>query len=193
LTSDSRPASALGFSTVDGCSAVPLDGIGRSGGKFCCLARMAMAAAAAAPAASRAVPAITFGQRRDRGLGGSSRRAVAASMVESRGATVSWTETLPRAALTAIHARALPTRGLAHVAALPAPRLAVFAALFVIGRAWSASLDACMAIFRARHCMSAAGMTTFFLDVTDTLSSPVSDPHRKLPRPSPVNRPMPRS
>jgi hypothetical protein len=49
----------------------------------------------------------------------------------------------------------------------------------VIGRAWSASLDACMAIFRARHCMSVAGMTTFLLDVTDTLSSPVSDPHRK--------------
>jgi len=93
-------------------------------------------------------------------------------MAATLGATVSCTETLPRAALTAIHARTLPTRGLAQFAAVPARRLAVSAALFVSGRAWSASFEACIAIFRARHCMSAAGMVVRFPDVTNTLSSP---------------------
>jgi len=190
-----RSFSALGLSTVAGCSAVPLAGDlgGMADGMMRCLLRMAMAAAAAAPAASSAVPASTLGNRLDRGLGGSSRRAVAASMAESLGATVSCTETLPRAALTAIHARTRPTRGLAQSAAVPARCLAFLAALFVIGPAWSASFDACMAIFRARHCMSAAGTAVRFPDVTDTLSSPVSSPHREVPRRSPVNRSMPRS
>jgi len=124
--------------------------------------RSAIAVAAAAPAASSAVPAITFGQRRPRGLGGSSLRAVAASMADTLGAMLSCTETLPRAALTAIHARRRPTRGLAQPAAPVAPCLAVFAALLVIGPAWSASFDACIAIFLARHCMSAAGITDCF-------------------------------
>src|SRR5579859_179664 len=149
---------------------------------------MAMATAAAAPAPSRAVPASTFGTRRERGLGGSSLRAVAASTAESLGAMISVTETLPRAARTAIHARALPTFGVAQVAAVPALRFAVSAALFVIGRAWSASFEACMAIFLARHCTSDAGMAIRFLDITDTLSSPVSNPHREVPRPCLANR-----
>src|ERR1700690_1714502 len=105
------------------------------GGIARCLPRMAMAAAAAAPAASMAVPARTFGNRRDRGLGGSSFRAAIASMADTRGATVSWTATLPRTAPTAIHARTRPTLGMAQVAAVPAPCLAVMAALLVIGRA----------------------------------------------------------
>ena len=160
-----------------------MGGIG--GGIARCLLRIAMAAAAAAPAASMAVPARTFGKRRDRGFGGSSFRAAMASISETRGATVSCTATLPRTALTAIHARTLPTLGMAQVAALPAPCLAVLAALLVIGRAWSASFDACMAIFLARHCMSAAGMAACFLDVTDTdvlprcKSPPRSSPHER--------------
>ena len=170
------------------------DGLGGMGGGMApCLPRMAIAAAAAAPAASMAVPASTFGKRRDRGFGGSSFRAAMASMAETLGATVSCIETLPRAALTAIHARTRPTLGLAQVAALPAPCLAVMAALLVIGRAWSASFDACMAIFLARHCMSAAGLAASFLDVTDTDVLPRSDPHREVPRLSPVNRGVPGS
>jgi len=94
-----------------------------------------MAVAAAAPAASKAVPAITFGQRRAWGFGGSSLRAAAASTDDNLGATFSWSETLPRAALTAIQARTRPTRGLAQPAAPVAPYLAVIAALLVIGRA----------------------------------------------------------
>ena len=100
-----------------------------------CLSRMAIAAAAAAPAASSAVPANIFGMRRDRGFGGSSRLAVAASMAATLGATVSCTATLLRVALTAIHALTLPTFGPAQLAAVPARRLAVSAAFFVIGRA----------------------------------------------------------
>jgi hypothetical protein len=155
--------------------------------------RIAMPAAAAAPAASSADPARTFGQRRDCGLGGASFLAAIASMAETVGATVSCIEMLPRAALTAIHARALPTCGSAHVAAEPARRLAVLVALFVMGAARSASFDACMAIFLARHCMSAAGMMACFLDVSDTEPSPVSNLHRELPRSCTVNRAMPRS
>jgi hypothetical protein len=90
-------------------------------------------------------------------------------MDEIFGATVSCTETLPRAARIAIHARTRPTLGLAQSAAPPAPRLAVPAALFVTGPAWSASFDACIASFLARHCMSAAGMLAdLFLVMTDT-------------------------
>ena len=126
-------------------------------------------------------PARTFGKRRDRGFGGSSFRAAMANMAATRGATVSCTATLPRTAPTAIHARTRPTLGLAQVAALSAPCLAVFAALLVIGRAWSASFDACMAIFLARHCMSAAGMAPCFLDVTDTEVLPRSIPTEKFP------------
>jgi hypothetical protein len=132
-----RSASALGFSTLERWSDVPLDdrprGIG--GGTGRARLRIAIAVAAAAPAASNAVPAITLGQRRACGFGGSSRRAVAASMYEILGATFSCTVTLPRAALTAIHARIRPTRGLAHPAAPVALCLAVMAALLVIGRA----------------------------------------------------------
>jgi hypothetical protein len=132
------------------------------------LLRSANAVAAATPAASSAVPASTLGQRRERGLGGSSRLAVAASIAETLGATVSCTATLPRAARTAIHARSRPTLGLAHVAAVSALCRAVSAALLVIGPAWSASLEACMAIFLARHCMSAAGIVLRFVVVTAT-------------------------
>ena len=189
-----RAASALGLSTTD-WSAAPLAGGlgGMGGGMVRCLARMAMAAAAAAPAASMAVPARTFGKRRERGFGGSSFRAAMANIAETLGATVSCTDSLPRTALTAIHARTRPTLGLAQVAALPAPCRAVVAALLVIGRAWSASFDACMAIFLARHCMSAAGLAACFLDVTDTDVLPRSNPHREVPRTTAVNRGMPRS
>jgi hypothetical protein len=45
-----------------------------------------------------------------------------------------------------------------------------------------------MAILLARHCMSAAGMTDCFLLVTDTLSSPVDNPHQELPRADLANR-----
>jgi hypothetical protein len=155
--------------------------------------RIVMAVTAAAPAASSAIPARAFGQRRDCGLGGSSFLAATASMAETLGATVSCIEMLPRAALTAIHARALPTCGLAHVAAVSARRLAALVALFVLGAARSASFDACAAIFLARHCMSAAGMVACFLDVTDTDPSPVSNLDRELPLPRTVNRAMPRS
>ena len=195
MTSASRrAASALGLSTVDCWSALLAGGLGGMGGGTArCLLRIAMAAAAAAPAASMAVPARTFGKWRDRGLGGSSFRAAMANMAETLGATVSCTETLPRTALTAIHARTLPTLGLAQVAALPAPCLAVIAAFFVIGRAWSASFDACMAIFLARHCMSAAGVAACFLDVTDTDVLPRSNLHREVPPTGAANRGMPRS
>ncbi|HET9898606.1 MAG TPA: hypothetical protein VFQ44_27095 [Streptosporangiaceae bacterium] len=97
--------------------------------------RTAIAVAAAAPAASRAVPARTLGQRRGCDRGGSSRRAAAASTDETAGATLSWTDTLPRAALTAIQARTRPTLGFAQPNASPALRRAVVAAIFVIGRA----------------------------------------------------------
>src|ERR1700722_16930558 len=90
-------------------------------GMTCDLLRIAMAVAAAAPAASSATPAKTFGQRRAAGLGGSSRRAVAARTDETRGATLSCTEMLLLAARTAIQARTRPTRGLAQTAAPPAP------------------------------------------------------------------------
>jgi hypothetical protein len=143
--------------------------------------RIASAIDAAAQAVSIAVPASTFGQRRVRCGGGSSVRAVAASMAEILGATVSCMDTLPRAALTAIQARSLPTLGLAQTAA-PA------AALLVIGPARSASFAACMAILLARHCMSAAGIADCFLVVTDTMSSPVDDPHQELPHPDMTNR-----
>jgi hypothetical protein len=110
-----------------------------------------------------------LGQRRDdRGLGGSSRLAVAASSAETLGASVSCTETLPRAARTAIHARTRPTLGLAQFAALPAPYLAVKAAFLEIGPAWSANFEACMASFLARHCMSAAGIVVCFVVDTAT-------------------------
>jgi hypothetical protein len=173
-----RSASAFGLSPADCGSVVLLAGVpeGIGGGGIEPIMReflrIAMAVAAAAPAASSAVPARTFGQRRDCRLGGSSFLAAIAIMAETLGATVSVIETLPRAALTAIHARALLTCGLAHVAAVPARRLAVFVALFVMGAARSASFDACMAIFLARHCMSAAGMMACFLDITDTDPSP---------------------
>ena len=99
------------------------------------LFRMAIAVAAAAPAASSAVPASTFGQRLACGTGGSRRLAADASTEETLGATCSCTEMLPRAALTAIQARTRPTLGLAQVAVIPAPRRAVIVAFFVIGRA----------------------------------------------------------
>jgi hypothetical protein len=194
-----RSASAFGLSPADCGSVVLLDevpegiGVGGTDRIMRAFLRIVMAVAAAAAAASSAVPAITFGQRRDCCLGGSSFLAATASMAETLGATVSCIETLLRAALTAIHARALPTCGLAHVAALPARRLAVLVALFVMGAARSASLDACMAIFLARHCISAAGMMARFPDVTDTDSSPVNNLHRELPRSCTVNRAMPRS
>src|SRR5215469_7860622 len=128
-----RSASALGLSTLErwsGATFDTLDGGRRDigGGFLRDLLRIAMAVAAAAPAASNAVPASTFGQRRDCGLGGSSLRATPASTEETLGATVSWTETLPRAALTAIQARTRPTRGLAQPAA-------PMVAFLVIGRA----------------------------------------------------------
>lgn len=135
-----RSASALGLSTLErwsGATFETLDGGRRDigGGFLRDLLRIAMAVAAAAPAASKAVPASTFGQRRACGLGGSSLRAVAASIDEILGATLSCTETLPRAALTAIQARRRPTRGLAQPAAPVAPCLAVMAALLLIGPA----------------------------------------------------------
>lgn len=145
------------------------------------LLRIARAVAAAAPAASKAVPASTFGQRRVRDRGGSSVRAVAASMAEIRGATLSCIATLPRAALTAAQARTRPTLGLAQ----PAAPTAYF---LLIGPARSASLDACIAIFLARHCISAAGMADCFLLVTDTLSSPVNNLHLEFPFPGSVNQ-----
>jgi len=145
------------------------DGRGGSGAVVPGLLRITIAAAAAPAAASIAVPARTFGHRRDCGFGGSSLRAVAASMADTRGATVSCTETLPLAARTAIHARALPILGMAQSAAPPARRLAVTAAFFVIGAAWSASFAACVAIFLACHCMAETGMPAdFFLVITDT-------------------------
>jgi hypothetical protein len=120
---------------VERCAELPLDdcrcGIG--GGVARARLRMAIAAAAAAPAASSAVPASTFGQRRLAGAGGSSLRAVAASIAETLGPTLFCIETLPLAALTAIQARTRPTFGLAQVAAPPARRRAVLAALLVIG------------------------------------------------------------
>ena len=194
-----RSASAFGFSPADRGSVVLLDGLPDGIGGGCIerimreFFRIAIAVAAAAQAASIAVPARTFGQRRDCRLGGSSFLAAIASMAEALGATVSCIEMLPRAALTAIHARALPTCGLAHVAAVSARRLAFLAALLVMGAARSASFDACMAIFLARHCMSAAGVTACFLDVTDTDPSPVSNLHGEVPRSCGVNRAMPRS
>ncbi len=44
-----------------------------------------------------------------------------------------------------------------------------------------------MAIFLARHCMSAAGIADCFDAVTDTMSSPVDNPHVELPRSDLVN------
>src|SRR5215469_14466756 len=128
-----RSASALGLSTLErwsGATFDTLDGGRRDigGGFLRDLLRSAMAVAAAAPAASNAVPASTFGQRRACGLGGSSLRATPASTDETLGATLSWTEMLPRAALTAIQARTRPTRGFAQPAA-------VMVAFLVIGRA----------------------------------------------------------
>src|SRR5580658_194486 len=149
--------------------------------------RIAIAVAAAAPAARSAVPASTLGHRRACGLGGSSLRAAAASTEDTRGATLSCTDTLPLAALTAIQARARPTLGFAQLAAPPAPWPAVMAALLVIGPALLASFDACIAIFLARHCMSAAGTTDCFWVVSDTMSSPVINPHQELPRHHRVN------
>ena len=73
--------------------------------------------------------------RRERGLGGSSRLAVASSMAASLGATDFCTETLPRAALTAIHVLIVTTFGPAHSAADPAWRFADIAAFSVTGRA----------------------------------------------------------
>ncbi len=164
-----RSLSALGLSTWERWSAALRCcwRLGAGAGMARDLLRIAMAMAAAPPAASNAVPASTLGQRRARGRGGSSLRAVAASMYEILGAKLSWTETLPRAALTAIQARTRPTLGLAQPAAPTA-------AFLVIGPAWSASFDACMAIFLARHCMSAAGIADCFLLVSDTMSSPVN-------------------
>jgi hypothetical protein len=194
-----RSAPAFGLSAPDGGSAAVLEedseGIGGVGIERTIRAflRIAIAAAAAAPAASSAIPARAFGHRRDCRLGGSSFLAATASMVETLGATVSCIEMLPRAALTAIHARALPTCGLAHVAAVSARCLAVLVARFVMGAARSASFDACAAIFLARHCMSAVGMVVCFVDITDTDPSPVSNLHRELPRSCTVNRAMPRS
>jgi hypothetical protein len=183
-----RSASAFGFSPADCASVVLLDGLPEGIGDGCIerimrvFLRIAIAVAAAAHPASSAVPTRTLGQRRDFILGGSSFLAAIASMAEPLGPTVSRIEMLPRAALTAIHARALPTCGLAHVAAVPARRLAILVALFVMGAARSASFDACMAIFLARHCISAGGMMACFLDVTDTGPSPVSNLHREVPR-----------
>src|SRR5258708_16513780 len=97
--------------------------------------RIVMAVAAAAVAASSAAPAITFGQRRDCCLGGSSFLAATPRLAETLGATVSCIETLLPAAPTAIHPRAPPTGGLAHVAPLPARRPAVIVPLFVIAAA----------------------------------------------------------
>src|SRR5215469_16094772 len=98
-----RSASALGLSTLErwsGATFDTLDGGRRDigGGFLRDLLRIAMAVAAAAPAASNAVPASTFGQRRACGLGGSSLLATPASTDETLGATLSWTEMLPRAA-----------------------------------------------------------------------------------------------
>jgi hypothetical protein len=61
------------------------------------------------------------------------------------------------------------------------------AAFLVIGPAWSASLDACMAIFLARHCMSELGMVAdFFLVMTDTDVLPVSNsPGEQFPDEAP--------
>lgn len=132
-----RCLSAFGLAIRELWSEAPLDG-----GRFDPLPgialdrlRMAIAAAAAAPAASSAVPASTFGQRLVCGTGGSSFRAAVASTDETLGARCSCTEMLPRAALTAIQARTRPTLGLAQVVVIPAPRRAVIVAFFDIGRA----------------------------------------------------------
>ena len=143
-----RCASAFGLSVLDCGSVAVLDevswGIGGDDIERIMRAffRIVMAVAAAAAAASSAVPARTLGQRRDCRLGGSSFLAATVSMAEILGATVSCIEVLPRAALTAIHARALPICGLAHVAAVLARRLASLVARFVLGAARSASFDA---------------------------------------------------
>jgi hypothetical protein len=167
----SRSASAFG-STIftDGSAPAAAGGLGGSGVRMArALLRSTIAVAAAPPAASSAVPATIFGQRRPRRFGGSSLRAVVASIDETFGPMVSCTLTLPRAARIAIQARILPTLGLAQPAAPSAPRLAVPAALLVIGPAWSASFDACAASFLARHCMSEAGMlAALYLVTTDT-------------------------
>jgi hypothetical protein len=138
LTSESligRWLPVAGLAMVERCAESPLDdsrcGIG--GGVARTRLRMANAPAAAAPAASSIVPASTFGQRRLAGAGGSSLRAVAASIAETFGPILSCIETLPLAALTAIQARTRPTLGLALVAAPPARRRAVMVALLVIG------------------------------------------------------------
>ncbi len=94
---------------------------------------------------------------------------------------------LPRAALTAIQARARPTLGLVQPAALPAPALALLAARRVSGRAWSASFAAWTAIFLARHCMSVVGMIGVLCIVAGTMSSPVINPHEELPSSARVN------
>jgi hypothetical protein len=138
------------------------------------LLRIDTAATAAAPATSSAMPASIGGIIRFRRFGGSSLLAAVASMAATRGPIVSCIDTLPRAALTAIQPLALLTRGLAQPAAMSARRLAVNAALLVIGRARSARFDACMAIFLARHCSSLAGIVlwTPFLDIADSHSFP---------------------
>src|SRR5215472_18485625 len=141
LTSDllvERSASALWFIIAEGSPVPVLSGVGRGGtggGMRASRLRMAIAAAAAQPAASSAAPARIFGMRRERGLGGSRRRAVASSMAASLGATDFCTETLPRAALIAIHVLIVTTFGPAHSAADPAWRFADIAAFIVIGRA----------------------------------------------------------
>jgi len=102
-----------------------------------------MAVAAATPAASRAVPARTRGSRLERVPDGSSRRAADASADEMRGARLSWTATLPRAARAAIQERARPARGRAQPIAPAAPRPAVMAARQVTGPAPPAFRDGC--------------------------------------------------
>ena len=96
--------------------------------------RIAIAVAAAAPAASNAVPASTFGRPARPPLGRVEPLAALASMAEILGATFFCTATLPRAARTAIQARALPTLGLAQSAAAPAP--ALIAAFVLMRPAW---------------------------------------------------------
>lgn len=139
------------------------------------LLRIDIAVTAAAPAASRAMPASIIGIFADRRLGGSSFSAAVDSMAATRGPTVSRIVTLPRAARTAIQPRAWWTRGLAQPAAMSAWRLALKAAFLVSGRARSARFDACAAIFLARHWISLAGMParwTCFLDIAESHSSP---------------------
>ena len=82
--------------------------------------RRSTTAIAAAATASRAVPATTLGQRR-RGLT-STRRAVTTNTSQIFGAMVSLIARPLRSMRGAVQARAPLTRGVAHVAALLAPR-----------------------------------------------------------------------